>query len=332
MYENLERENIEDYNRRIHQAEVLKMDAKLLSNEWSIDESIKASMKKESILKQLNDREIVKEYTQNGILEGFGTFLCGAYSQQGYKSSKPMQENQDSFDIRIADDDQIQNHFFGVFDGHGLDGGPCSQLCKTTMGDVYLEQLSKGSSTKTSLMKAHTETHSHMTGSSSTLNAELSGATSVVASLAGRTLSIAHAGDCVVILGSKSSKRSPTLLTKPHDLSDKSEVKRIKKKGGLVMSPEEYDEKVNGHKVTKTKKSSEKDRVLRIWSSNSDEKIPGCAFTRSIGDVVAHEIGVSEKPDFKKVTIQDDDVIIIVSDGVTECKSVFLMLYLRSIS
>ena len=61
--------------------------------------------------------------------------------------------------------------------------------------------------------------------------------------------------------------------------------------------------------------------VPRIWSGTSVEKVPGCAFTRSLGDIVAHKIGVTEKPEFKQLTIQDGDVIIIASDGVTECKS-----------
>ena len=58
--------------------------------------------------------------------------------------------------------------------------------------------------------------------------------------------------------------------------------------------------------------------VPRIWSATSVEKVPGVVFTRSLGDIVAH--GISEKPDFKQLTVQDDDVIVIASDGVTECK------------
>jgi len=58
--------------------------------------------------------------------------------------------------------------------------------------------------------------------------------------------------------------------------------------------------------------------VPRIWSGTSVEKVPGCAFTRSLGDIVAHKIGVTEEPEFKQLTVQDDDVIIIASDGVTE--------------
>ena len=442
MYEDLKKENVADYNRRVHQAEVLKMDAKRLSKRWSIDESLKAAMKKDTILKKLNESELVEEYTEKGILQGFGTFVCGASSQKGYYPANPAKENQDSFDIRIADD--TQNHFFGVFDGHGKDGGRCSQLCKATIGDIYEEQLSEGNTTKVSITKAHTGTHAIMTKSAA-INAELSGSTSVVACLKGSLLTIAYAGDSAAIIGSKSNRRTPMFLTNPHDLSRPDEVARIERKGGLIMSTEEYD-KIKGHMTKKSSsslarsisnkpiysvhslhslalaesehavdpvrtsslfgdsivnveqaqsgsKKSKKPRtrsrrpnlndsthfhqslsdlmkfseppssksilqsdnldttdhslnqslrkvinlasthssislvhnddesyVPRIWSGTSVEKVPGVAFTRSLGDIVAHSIGVSEKPEFKQLTVQDDDVIIIVSDGVTECK------------
>jgi len=252
------------------------------------------------------------------------------------------------------------------------------------------------------------------------LNAELSGTTSVIACLNGSSLTIAYAGDSAAIIGSKSNRRTPTQLTNPHDLGRPEEVARIERKGGVVMSTEEYD-KIKAHmtkknsskilarnisnrsfnlhsehdpqstdsvgeqaqsfsrmnlsrptlnnsshfhqslsdlmkvKAAPARKSSlqsesvdESDHsmninqsirkqinlraslissslsqsyVPRIWSGTSVEKVPGCAFTRSLGDTVAHEIGVSEKPEFKQLAVQDGDVIIIASDGVTECKS-----------
>lgn len=452
MYEELKKENVADYNRRIHQAEVLKMDAKRLSKRWSIDESLKAAMKKDTILKRLDESELVEEYTEKGILQGFGTFLCGASSQKGYYPADPTKENQDSFNIRIADD--TQNHFFGVFDGHGKDGGRCSQLCKATIGDIYEEQLSEGNTTKVSITKAHTGTHAIMTKSAA-INAELSGSTSVVACLKGSLLTIAYAGDSAAIIGSKSNRRTPMFLTNPHDLSRPDEVARIERKGGLIMSTEEYDE-IKGHMTKKSSSSlarsisnkpihslhslhsvaetehevdpvstssscrgsivngeqaqsssdkstkprtrsrrpnledsthfhqslsdlmkfSEPPRsksslqsdnldttdhslnqslrnvinlasthssitlvhnddesyVPRIWSGISVEKVPGVAFTRSLGDIVAHGIGVSEKPEFKQLRVQADDVIIIASDGVTECKLCRYSMIFRDIT
>ena len=444
MYEELKKENVADYNRRVHQAEVLKMDAKRLSENWSIDESLKAAMKKDTILKKLNESELVEEFTEKGVLQGFGTFACGACSQKGYYPANPTKENQDSFDIRVADD--TQNHFFGVFDGHGEDGGRCSQLCKATLGDIYEEQLSEGNTTKVSISKAHTDTHVIMTKSAA-INAELSGSTSVIACLKGSLLTIAYAGDSAAIIGSKSNRRTPVFLTDPHDLRRPDEVTRIERKGGLIMSTEEYDE-IKGHMTKKSSSSlarsisnkpldslhsmhslhslaesapevdpastscshsivngkqaqsgsdqsgsdksmkprsrrpilkdsthfhqslsdllkfseppssksslqsdtldttdhslnqslrkvinlasthssislvhnDDESYVPRIWSGTSVEKVPGVAFTRSLGDIVAHGIGVSEKPEFKQLSVQDDDVIVIASDGVTECK------------
>ena len=439
MYAKLKKENVADYNRRVHQAEVLKMGAKRLSTRWSIDESFKSKMKTDAIMEKLNNSDLVEGFTEKGVLEGFGTFVCGASSQKGYYPAVPTKENQDSFDIRIADAVQTQNHFFGVFDGHGDDGGLCSQLCKATIGDIYEERLSEGKTTKVAMTKAHIETHDIMTKSAA-INAELSGSTTVVATLNGRALTISNAGDSAAIIGSKSNKRTPTLLTKSHDLSRPEEVARIERNGGLIMSTEEYDE-IKGHMTRKRKTSipqarsiqikslhsfhslhspllestpesepesssrrnnideqaqtqrdshmkrsgsrprldnsyhfhqsmsdlmkfseppksgsgsshkqttddslnlnqslrkeislasthslisvapgDDENYVPRIWSGTSIEKVPGVAFTRSLGDIVAHEIGVSNVPEFMQVAVQDDDVIIIASDGVTECK------------
>lgn len=419
MYDKLKQENIEDYNRRIHQAEVLTMNARRLSRRWSLRDSFKVAMKKDTILEKLNESELVVEYTEKGIIEGFGMVLCGAASQKGYYPSDPMKENQDSFDIRVAND--AQHYFFAVFDGHGPDGGRCSQLCKAMIGDIYEEHLSQGCTTKVSITKAHTDTHNIMSKSAA-INAELSGTTSVTASLKGSALTIAYAGDSAAVIGSKSNKRSPMLLTNSHDLSRPDEVARIERKGGLIMSTEEYDKikdhlarknsnslarSISSKTVTESVSSSRGERrgsimnrrgsidhsshskqsianllksaepptrksrsstqskiadsacdsmnqslrnvislaetnslisrdpsesyVPRIWCGTSIEKVPGCAFTRSLGDTIAHEIGVSEKPEFKQVAVQSDDVIVIASDGVTECKLCMLsFLIIRS--
>ena len=412
MYENLKKENVADYNRRVHQAEVLKMGAKRLSKRWSIDESFKSKMKMDAILEKLNNSDLVEGFSEKGTLEGFGTFVCGASSQKGYYPAAPMKENQDSFDIRI---EQTQS-LFGVFDGHGDDGRRCSQLCKTTIGDIYEERLSEGDTTKVAMTAAHKETHDILTKSAA-INAELSGSTTVVASLKGSELTVAYAGDSAAIIGSKSNKRTPMLLTKSHDLSRPEEVARIERKGGLIMSTEEYDEikdqlarkrksttpiqisslpsfhsrhsfhsslhsslhslescgpeskpdrtvseqgqaqsgshmkrsgsmsqlmslsesehtlgdclnhslrkmisVASSHSLISLVSDKDEDYVPRIWSASSSEKVPGVAFTRSIGDMVAHEIGVSYVPEFMQMAVQDDDIIIIASDGVTECK------------
>ena len=239
MLANLKKENIGDYNRRIFQASVLKLPNELLTaaQDWTLDLSSKT--KKDLILKKIGDYSIVQEYTEKGMLE-FGSFVCGAASQKGYYPSDPMKENQDSFDIRITANATI-NHFFGVYDGHGPQGERCSRLCKEMIGDIFEEDLSNDNTQKVSLTHAHEETHRIMTNSAS-INAESSGTTSVVATISGSILTIAYVGDSGAIIGSKSYQRPSMFLTNPHDLSRSDEVARIERKGGLIMSTEEYDE------------------------------------------------------------------------------------------
>jgi serine/threonine protein phosphatase PrpC len=53
----------------------------------------------------------------------------------------------------------------------------------------------------------------------------------------------------------------------------------------------------------------------RVWSKEG--KWPGTAFTRSIGDTKAKELGVCADPEYTKVRIsQDDKMFVLGSDGI----------------
>ena len=67
---------------------------------------------------------------------------------------------------------------------------------------------------------------------------------------------------------------------------------------------------------------NKRDCPPRIWAPTTDDsnKFPGCGFTRSIGDSVAHSLGVEAKPEiFEYVLGKKDRVLIVASDGITEC-------------
>ena len=56
---------------------------------------------------------------------------------------------------------------------------------------------------------------------------------------------------------------------------------------------------------------------LRVWTKN--DNVPGLAMTRSMGDLVAASVGVSQEPEILEFTLSSDDrMIIIGSDGVFE--------------
>jgi serine/threonine protein phosphatase PrpC len=55
----------------------------------------------------------------------------------------------------------------------------------------------------------------------------------------------------------------------------------------------------------------------RVWKV--DEDTPGLAMSRSVGDGLAHSVGVSWEPEVKQLTMQQEDkFIVIASDGVWE--------------
>ena len=56
---------------------------------------------------------------------------------------------------------------------------------------------------------------------------------------------------------------------------------------------------------------------MRVWLAEQDA--PGLAMSRSIGDFIAHTVGVSTDPEVMKFELKPDDkFIIIASDGVWE--------------
>ena len=56
---------------------------------------------------------------------------------------------------------------------------------------------------------------------------------------------------------------------------------------------------------------------MRVWLKEQDA--PGLAMSRSLGDLVAHSIGVSTSPEIMRFELSPDDkFIIIASDGVWE--------------
>jgi serine/threonine protein phosphatase PrpC len=58
----------------------------------------------------------------------------------------------------------------------------------------------------------------------------------------------------------------------------------------------------------------------RVWLKHED--VPGLAMSRSIGDNVAHTVGVTAVPVVREYFLKEDDTIcIIASDGVWEFMS-----------
>jgi serine/threonine protein phosphatase PrpC len=139
------------------------------------------------------------------------------------------------------------------------------------------------------------------------INAESSGTTATTLCVTKDTLYAANVGDsrCLLVSNVKGSTRV-SMLTKDHSPDREDEQERIKECGGVIMTSSQYDVKDDKMLSFEPK---------RVWSKEG--KWPGTAFTRSIGDTKAKELGVCADPEYTKVRIsQDDTMFVLGSDGI----------------
>ena len=131
---------------------------------------------------------------------------------------------------------------------------------------------------------------------------ELSGATCCAILFKGRTLYAANLGDSRAILVNDQGCVTPLTFDQTPD--EWSEQRRILESGGTV------------HRI-KSAATGIFRGPARVWLPN--RRVPGLAMSRSIGDYLAHTVGVSATPVITEYSLQpQDQIIIIASDGVWE--------------
>ena len=137
---------------------------------------------------------------------------------------------------------------------------------------------------------------------------EKSGSTVCLSLLYNKSLICANLGDSRAILCSCNEKNEwkASQLTKDHKPMDKEEYKRIINAGGTVsrmINPEKNDEEIGPY---------------RVWGK-TQEKGPGLAMSRSIGDGMAKKLGVLGEPDIYEYNLNENDKFVIcASDGIWE--------------
>ena len=94
-------------------------------------------------------------------------------------------------------------------------------------------------------------------------------------------------------------------LSKDHKLDDPRECERVLSAGGRVES---FKDTLN---------PNESIGPRRVWLPDQD--IPGLAMSRSMGDEVAHSVGVSATPEVLEFFLSPDDRFVVIgSDGLWE--------------
>eukprot|EP00557_Chaetoceros_sp_GSL56_P012392 CAMPEP_0176480538 /NCGR_PEP_ID=MMETSP0200_2-20121128/2332_1 /TAXON_ID=947934 /ORGANISM="Chaetoceros sp., Strain GSL56" /LENGTH=644 /DNA_ID=CAMNT_0017876667 /DNA_START=67 /DNA_END=2001 /DNA_ORIENTATION=- len=181
----------------------------------------------------------------------------------------------------------------------------------------------------------------------------LSGTTAVSVFVQGRLnrITISNVGDSRAILGRRVSREGKGKmkissvdgaaaykaipLSRDQTPHSKVERKRVRSCGARILSldqieglePLKLDKKNNdkdndndengGNDHDYEEDFDENDDPPRVWHPTMD--YPGTAFTRSLGDALAKELGVIAEPEMVTMELEDgDDIIVLATDGVFE--------------
>ena len=207
-----------------------------------------------------------------------------------------VKTNQDAFFIK---DNFLKNNIYlGVCDGHGEKGELVSKYVTNKLPD-YIKDLSNENITN-AFKKINNEIYNNKS-----IESNMSGTTVVSLIITTEKIISVNLGDSrAAIFKYENGLYYCKNLSRDHKPSEPDENKRIINNNGRIKKC--YDEDL--------KKYLGPDRV---WLKNKEE--PGLAMTRSIGDKIAHSVGVTDEPEFKNFEYDGTEkFIIIASDGIWE--------------
>ena len=244
---------------------------------------------------------------------------CGAYSARygslvfrGLYADEPAKPCQDRYGMVEVDGCP----WFLVCDGHGPNGHGCAQFCleelprsfEDAQGSVEERLVQASVSTNRALHKSKTESRD-------------SGTTAVSVLVKDGVLYCSNVGDSRCVLGRKEDNSIKAIaLSKDQTLYRADERQRIEASGGRVLSIGQIEGSVPMDHVWKCDLGDEIDSdgdPPRLWRKDAFE--PGTAFSRSLGDFKAQELGCSSEPEIQEHVIDASDVCcVLATDGVWE--------------
>ncbi|GFY98372.1 protein phosphatase 2C and cyclic nucleotide-binding/kinase domain-containing protein [Actinidia rufa] len=251
------------------------------------------------------------------VLSGKYELQYSYLSQRGYYPDALDKANQDSFCIHTPFGTNPDDHFFGVFDGHGEFGAQCSQFVKQKL----CENLLRNSRFRTDAVEA---CHAAFLATNSQLHADnlddsMSGTTAITILVRGRTLCVANSGDSRAIIAERKEKDIVAIdLSIDQTPFRLDELERVKQCGARVLTLDQIEGLKNPdvQQCWGTEEGDDGDPP-RLWVENG--MYPGTAFSRSIGDSIAETIGVVANPEIVVLELTaDHPFFVIASDGVFE--------------
>ena len=221
----------------------------------------------------------------------------GVHTMAGTNCFGVTKTNQDSYLVKV--DKNSYNNYeynFGVFDGHGSHGHFVSQAIKQFLNSLppYDENV-----TKSTFLNIFQKLSNNI-NNSNYFESICSGSTVVIVYINYPKIVCINCGDSRAILITKNN--NIISLSNDHKPELPEERIRIEKMGGRI-------DKINGV------------GPFRVWYKNED--YPGLAMSRSIGDQLAHKVGVSDEPEIKEYDAEDVNAlaVVVASDGVWEFMS-----------
>lgn len=269
---------------------------------------------------------------------GAGKFNHFELSQPGKTEKGKPKTNQDNYLMLESVFDNNNINFFGVMDGHGANGHLVSDYVKKgisayfTNKDLYITKNNKIISPELIYKKLSSKDNFIIKNFFNDLNEELltkakfdvhfSGTTCVMIYQIDKKLICSNIGDsrAIVVTCDSTGNYFSEQLSYDHKPDNPKEKERILEKGG-VLAPFKDEIDIGG--------------PLRVWVK--DENYPGIAISRTLGDDVAHSVGVSSVPDIITKDITGEMCFLVVaSDGVWEflsndkVKDIVLQYYYRN--
>lgn len=237
-------------------------------------------------------------------------------SHRGYYPESPDKENQDSFCIKTQLQGNPDIHFFGVFDGHGQFGAQCSNFVKDRLVDILSNDPNLIADPVKAYSSAFLRTNDEL--HKSEIDDSMSGTTAITVIVIGDVLYVANVGDSRAVVALKEGNR---ILA--HDMSydqtpfRKDEYERVKLCGARVLSVDQVEGLKDPNIQSWGDEESQGSDPPRLWVKNG--MYPGTAFTRSVGDSTAENIGVTAEPEVTVLNLTSNHLFFVVaSDGVFE--------------
>uniref|UniRef100_J3LBS7 protein-serine/threonine phosphatase n=1 Tax=Oryza brachyantha TaxID=4533 RepID=J3LBS7_ORYBR len=237
-------------------------------------------------------------------------------SQRGYYPESLDKPNQDSFCIHTPFGTNPDDHFFGVFDGHGEYGAQCSQFVKRKVCENLLRDNCLRTDAVQALHSAFVATNSQLHEDS--LDDSMSGTTAVTVLVRGKTIYIANTGDSRAVIAEKRGEDIVAVdLSIDQTPYRTDELERVKECGARVLTLDQIEGLKNPNVQCWGTEESDDGDPPRLWVQNG--MYPGTAFTRSIGDSVAESIGVVANPEIFTLELNaNHPFFVLASDGVFE--------------